>query len=233
MFPKYESSAEKCSNVASSTLRIENREIIKGSKKGFSTFKSNIKKPSLSVLHATTATDNKDEHDKATKSIATLATTATEADELLKEPPNNSVALKSCFDCKKFDEATNYCCGYKFNLPKPTRRYRCTRFVDQIHVVDLYQQLTNEGIQLKRNGENLTIHGMKTSEQKNTIVSFKEELIQLLKVKEKLDCIECETDDLLDWYKDDFAQIETMSLELLQKHVEGYQDNHTYYRSNK
>jgi len=230
MFPKYVANNEKCSNVASSTLRMQVKETKTGSKQVFSTSKSNGNILSLSVLHATTATNNKDAPDNATNSIATPATAATKVNEPPKESTNSNVALRSCCDCKKLDQNTKYCSGYKSVLPKPTKLCRCLRFVDNLNVVDLYQQIAMEGIQLKRNGYKLTIQGMKTKEQKNTIVCYKEELILFLKVKEKLDCIECDTGDLMDWYRNDFSQIDEMSLEELQTHVEGYQKYRIYYR---
>jgi len=230
VFPKYVSNSDKCSNVASSTLRMQIKETKTGSKQLFSTPKSNAINRNLSVLLATTATINEDAPDNATNSVATHATIATKDDDSVNESPNNSVPLRYCYDCKMLDKTTNYCSGYKSVLPKPTKFYRCLRFVGKLNVVDLYQQIMKEGIRLKRNGDKLIIQGMKTKEQKNTIICYKEELILLLKVREKLVCIECDTDDLMDWYKDDLPQIEEMSLEELQKRVEGYQKYRIYYR---
>jgi len=230
MFPKYVANSEKCSNVASSTLSMQIKETKTGSKQVFSTSKSNGSKRGLSVLLATTATNNKDAPDNATNSIATPATVATKVDEPSKESLNSSVTLRSCYDCKKLDQNTNYCSGYKFVLPEPKISYRCLRFVGKLNVVDLYQQITKKGIRLKRNGDKLTIQGMNTKQQKDIIVCYKEELILFLKVREKLDCIECDTEDLMDWYKEDIPQINEMSLEELQIHVEGYQKYRIYYR---
>ena len=230
MFPRFIPNSENCSNVASSTLRTHINESKTGSKKDIYSSYIKASNHSLSVLHATTATNDAESSDDASNLVATPGTRATKRDDLINEPPNNSIALKSCYDCKMFNQTTKYCTGFNFKLPEPANHYRCLRFVGKINVVDLNQQLIKEGIRLKRNGDKLTIRGMKTQEQKNTIISYKAELIQYLNVKEKLDCIECDTEDLLDWYKDDLPQIDEMSLEELHKRVEGYQKYRIYYR---
>jgi len=230
---------KKCSNVASSTLRMQIKEMKTGSKQVFSSSKSKVTNRSLSVLHATTATNDGGTHDYVHNAVATTATTATGAtgatgatnlDDPVKESSNNNVALRSCYNCKKFDQNTNYCSGFNFKLPEPAKLYRCLRFVGKTNVVDLYQQVIKEGIWLTHSGAKLTIQDMKTWEQKDTIVCYKEELILLLKVREKLVCIDCDIDDVMDWYKDDLPQIDEMSLEELQTHVEDYQKHRIHYR---